>query len=1347
MTDHNVIFNCFCTIGEAGQIRIAVIRRIGPAVGLDTDGDVDLRHLQSAADVPEGIVFRACVLAARHRILGRNGSHAGIDTAVVSFVIRVVKDEANPRQAFALRQTLHKDLARQLSGLLQRFAIILLLEAGRGNGDLLLIEEGKFKSAVFCNRFSDLIISARLRTVVNLAFYCLVEFPAGDGRAGQGESLAHLQVLHVCGHANRITVHVNKVDGNFRILEAGIVEIEHIALRRGSQNKSLFNRVRVEFQILQLGMAFTKRSVIHRLGQFDDRRGIAGNASNNRLFRHRDIPRILSRIEDILDSIAGGLRLRTVEKCYFVAFCPQRQGFGAFVGTIASHSDGRLGDDLVNDKVRVRYDFVGSHRIMSIGIIHIMDDVFQRGPLPVRIHRGVLLDQHAEVKQIIAIRCGVPAVEDVARLGGCAGVRRLLVLFDRLIRKQIRRSGFTVYKADREARRVPLGVEHQVGRRHLVEGVRRRQAGIGIPAGEGVVAVHAALGCGRRPDVRGLVDVRVELNTLDRVEQIAAVVVVDLERISIIIEIVLRHTTCARIAVIVGITRNLLCTEVAAGAGVRLAVFFRQRIAVIVRVLQPIIDGIGIGIACPLRDIGDRGAVVGQHLRRNERTLCNISGILLLVQPAVEGNIAPPVITIVSTCNVARPGRGDILAQFHRHRVVQQSGAGDVLAGQRCFYIIIVVVVVVLTGVELERILFQFIVHEQNGRTIRRNHNAGCCVLCSILFPALLGLVRDAAVGGMYRAADRAVPGLGVVVHEGGLRAGVVILLEHVDDRIIDRIARPLRIERGVAVDCDGIARRLGEGLIQIPCVEGIAVTGRDGGGDRLLGAVGHCYATDIAAALAVIGQLEVLAGIFDDQLLARSLGDVSAFGELQHRIVKGLDGGGHIAVQNAVNMLSGTSNLGIAFAFEILQFVDKVIFSGERNVLDPDGAFLFRIEIRRLYFNRRCLRIIDGSAGDLVGIGLRRSRSRDSIGQFAALHLHEVSIEDDFTVSADIVILRGDVVDIDRAEYRDDSYALGNDRFSINNSFGILNNPLFKNLTGYKGILRHSADGLACIPEILRQTLLCSIFLLNDESDKQHVFEHGRNGHVASHCCSVDNIISVFVDPLFKILALNSGIGGQFQCVTFIICFSLIDIVFIACVCNLVGNSKDVRIILSPNVHIGCDSDIIVEVSAAVYPFPVITVPCRYRWNTIQAIACIDIDRSGCNSLSLVFIRIESNGISDLVIIRNDVQVGNDNKAFINSITSRPFSLLPFTAAGVNTDGPKRDVILAVDSGRESADRLLVIDHASVNHTFTVSSTEGDRPNLDESGSQRNVLLRRERRLNFVIPIKPAVKAIPFFG
>ena len=83
--------------------------------------------------------------------------------------------------------------------------------------------------------------------------------------------------------------------------------------------------------------------------------------------------------------------------------------------------------------------------------------------------------------------------------------------------------------------------------------------------------------------------------------------IIDFEFISVIVEIIPRDAGSTGIAMIIGISGDFLGTEATSRRGKCLTVFFRFCIVIIIRVLQPVIDSIGICVSCPLSSIGDAG--------------------------------------------------------------------------------------------------------------------------------------------------------------------------------------------------------------------------------------------------------------------------------------------------------------------------------------------------------------------------------------------------------------------------------------------------------------------------------------------------------------------------------------------------------------------------------------------------------------------------------------------------------------------------------------------------------------------------------------------------------------------
>ena len=421
VADHDVLIpSRLGRVREAGQIRFAGIRCAGPAVGLDTNRNVDLGDVIRAADVADRIVVH-CMIARHDRVLRRNRCRARVQTAVFNITVR--EAEFNGLQ-IADRKILSfdLDLTVQFRGQRQRRAVILLRIADRRDGDLLLIEQREGQT-VRRHVFRNLIGRACRISAVFGTDNRLVQFPTVDRVARKRKGLADLQVLHIL-RRDRVAVHINKVDRDGCVLEARIGE--HQFIRAGAENQFLLNRIREELDAFQFGMLFIERGVIDRRSQFLNGRRIAVDILND-LCRSYFDPRIV--FQHILDRIADVFRFLSVNEDDLIgARIGQRDRLAALIRTVARDRKRVLGDDLILLEVRVGHYLVRRKRNISLAVdgdgrgfirtcfTQIAHGVAQRRAGPMRIDRGVRLDLRSPVEELIAVRRGVPAVERVAGL-------------------------------------------------------------------------------------------------------------------------------------------------------------------------------------------------------------------------------------------------------------------------------------------------------------------------------------------------------------------------------------------------------------------------------------------------------------------------------------------------------------------------------------------------------------------------------------------------------------------------------------------------------------------------------------------------------------------------------------------------------------------------------------------------------------------------------------------------------------------------------------------------------------------------------------------------------------------
>ena len=613
--------------------------------------------------------------------------------------------------------------------------------------------------------------------------------------------------------------------------------------------------------------------------------------------------------------------------------------------------------------------------------------------------------------------------------------------------------------------------------------------------------------------------------------------------------------------------------------------------------------------------------------------------------------------------------------------------------------------VVIRAAVDRKRegVRLQLVVDIQYRAAVRRDHHAGGGVLLGVLLPALA--VEGRGVAGLHRGAhDAGDVVIGAVEHVGGRRARIVVLFKHVHDGVAHGSAVPLRVDGGVAVDGHGAARSLGERLVQVPAAEGIAVAGGGFGGQGRGGAIGIRAASHIAAAIGLIGQLEVLAVVVDVQLLAGGLGDGITLGMIQHREFKGLHGGGDIAAEYALHVfLAGFLDLGIALAGQVLQHVHKVIRRREGYVLDPfgdRGQVVFKVIDGDL--NGRRLGIIDIPGRNLLGIGLGAGRSRDGVGQLARIHLDHVGIEHVFLLAVvDVEVFRGDRIDGDIAEHGLGGNVAVDHGISGDFLLGIRVDPLLEHLARHKGRLGHGADELAGIAEVL---LKLFAGFLDDERDGILIREGGGQGQVGG-----DGLAALILGfpgvPTGEILALHHGIGGQGQGVAGIIGIGLV--VFLA---HLEGDGEHVLIILGPHVGVGADGHLVVEVAIGVHPLAGVAGLLGHGGDVVHAVVAIDGDVPGGQLLGLILVLVEGDRIGYLVIVRHDLDVLGGHIAAADA-RAGDTDLLALGAVDDLADGPVGVIVLARDGGGHLVANGLALLHLHGRMDLGVTVVERDGP------------------------------------
>ena len=197
--------------------------------------------------------------------------------------------------------------------------------------------------------------------------------------------------------------------------------------------------------------------------------------------------------------------------------------------------------------------------------------------------------------------------------------------------------------------------------------------------------------------------------------------------------------------------------------------------------------------------------------------------------------------------------------------------------------------------------------------------------------------------------------------------------------------------------------------------------------------------------------------------------------------------------------------NLGVSLARKVLEHVYEVVFRGVLHILEAHGRLFVRIEVSNGNRSCRSRHIVGRMSRDFVFISLRGSRGGYSIRKGALFNLNDVGIEDNLVSSVvEIVILCGDLVDLNGAELRNNGDALIDDRGGSYLGVSTLNDPLLEHLAGNEWIFWHRANGLACCAVVLGQ-LLChsAIVVEGDKPYEEVILKLGLEGKIGGYLFS----------------------------------------------------------------------------------------------------------------------------------------------------------------------------------------------------------------------------------------------------
>ena len=233
------------------------------------------------------------------------------------------------------------------------------------------------------------------------------------------------------------------------------------------------------------------------------------------------------------------------------------------------------------------------------------------------------------------------------------------------------------------------------------------------------------------------------------------------------------------------------------------------------------------------------------------------------------------------------------------------------------------------------------------------------------------------------------------------------------------------------------------------------------------------------------------------------------------------------------------------------------------------------------------------------------------------------------------VPVINSDLVRFNLFEYCYCCEVLGDYCICGHFSVSALDDPFYEMLAGYKWALRHGFDLVARSSEVLGEGLLNGTVIVEyDEAYGVHVGESALEYHI-----SIDHFTAVVLClsdiPADKLMTFLYRSCRQLELVSLGVFVSLIS--FLSAVDHvLIGDGKCCLLVLCPDFHITGGCDTVREVSTAVDPLAYASVLVRNSRNVIQAIAGVDIDRSGCYNRTVLAVK-ERHSVSDLSVVRNE--------------------------------------------------------------------------------------------------------------
>ena len=411
----------------------------------------------------------------------------------------------------------------------------------------------------------------------------------------------------------------------------------------------------------------------------------------------------------------------------------------------------------------------------------------------------------------------------------------------------------------------------------------------------------------------------------------------------------------------------------------------------------------------------------------------------------------------------------------------------------------------------------------------------------------------------------------------------------------------------------------------------------------------------------------------------------------------------------DALHILAGVGDLGVAGAVQILQIVDEGIACAAAD--KPDlGRVLAVGEVIFADHDLQDLRVVDGRSGNLVRIGAGGGGHVQGIGQGVAVHIDDLGLEVHALAGiVQIIIGGGDGVDLEGVILGNDAHALRDRGANGDGGAVSLINPAGEDAVGREGRLREGSDDGTVRVEVLDKDVICihaAVRGTDDKGDGELVCKVSAQLQVGDNRLAA-GVGAAVHRPAAEGLAADHRGRRHGEGVTGVAGVLLIGLAF-----HQEGDMEDLLVVNRPNIGTAMDGDKIRKQAAAVGPAAREARAGGHIRDVVKAVVGVGIDGAGLEHFGTRKIRTgpEGDGVGDGIVVRDDSDIFRRNKVFINAVDGRPDGAL--AAGGGGADCPVSDIIVARNRCGKRAYGLLLLNGNDADDLI-VAVKEGDVPVL----------------------------------